>query len=80
MNAKDFEGIEAVNNLFILVQDKTQKVETGLMVTLPCSKVNSDNLAKIIESKSGRIKNGLGIDCFPMDITKSTVSFMLTEM
>ncbi|MBP3490032.1 MAG: hypothetical protein J6K53_16815 [Roseburia sp.] len=80
MNAKDFEGSEAVNNLFAFVQDKTQKVETGLMVTLPRSKVNPDNLAKIIESKSGLIKNALGIDCLPMDVTKSTVSFMLTEM
>lgn len=75
MNAKDFEGIEAVNNSFTLVQDKTQKVKAGLMVTLLRSKVNPDNLAKIIESKSGLIKNALGIDCLPMDVTKSTVSF-----
>lgn len=57
------------------VFDEESSEETGLTVSLPLDKVAAGNLTNLLKAKGTLIKNALGIDSLPIEITEDTISF-----
>lgn len=47
----------------------------GLVVSLPADKINVYNLENLLESKKTLICKALGIDCLPVDVEETRVTF-----
>ncbi|SFR94861.1 virulence protein [Anaeromicropila populeti] len=57
------------------VFDEDTNEETGLTISLPLDKVAAGNLTNLLEAKGSLIKEALGIDSLPIEITEDTIAF-----
>jgi len=53
----------------------TQNESQGLTVSVPLTKVSTENLTKLLEAKGSLIKKALAVDSLPIEIGEESVSF-----
>lgn len=57
------------------IENAAQGETVGLTVEIPLNKVQVGNLTNLLDAKGNLIKNALGIDATPIEITEETVRF-----
>jgi len=79
----DSEDVEEVKRLlagleergFMAEREENTEPHQGLAVSMPIDKVNVFNLENLLESKQTLICKALGIDCLPVDVEETRVTF-----
>lgn len=56
-------------------QPEREIIDNGFSISLPIEKVNVYNLQNLLESKKTLICKALGIDCLPVDVEETRVTF-----